>query len=191
MLSWRSQREKLRWRGLSWAAQPSHKHPRWDIQNKTSDAITHTNTETLTSHDKYLHFAHPAGLNTTGWAEGWSSSDFELLCADGRRAPLSDWETCNLGVIPPNTVMTRPVLTARVYDFLMKSQVCLGFFKQSVFKISSAANYCQYITLLLSVFYNHLLWLTSALFLYCKSFAECFLSSCFYICSVKLYVLMA
>uniref|UniRef100_A0A3Q4HBY1 Serotransferrin n=1 Tax=Neolamprologus brichardi TaxID=32507 RepID=A0A3Q4HBY1_NEOBR len=62
------------------------------------------------------------GLNTTGWAEGWSSSDFELLCADGRRAPLSDWETCNLGVIPPNTVMTRPVLTARVYDFLMKSQ---------------------------------------------------------------------
>uniref|UniRef100_A0A3B4G4C6 Serotransferrin n=1 Tax=Pundamilia nyererei TaxID=303518 RepID=A0A3B4G4C6_9CICH len=62
------------------------------------------------------------GLNTTGWAEGWSSSDFELLCADGRRAPLSDWETCNLGVIPPNTVMTRPVLTARVYNFLMKSQ---------------------------------------------------------------------
>lgn len=32
-----------------------------------------------------------------------------------------------MGAIPPNTIMTRPVLTARVYDFLMKSQVrCSG-----------------------------------------------------------------
>lgn len=62
-------------------------------------------------------------LNSTGWAQGWMAADFELLCADGRRAPLSEWESCNLGVIPPNTIMTRPVLTARVYDFLMKSQV--------------------------------------------------------------------
>lgn len=53
------------------------------------------------------------------------STDFELLCADGRRAALSDWESCNLGVIPPNTIMTRPVLMSRVYDFLMKSQVSL------------------------------------------------------------------
>uniref|UniRef100_H2N079 Saxiphilin n=1 Tax=Oryzias latipes TaxID=8090 RepID=H2N079_ORYLA len=58
-----------------------------------------------------------------GWAQGWTSSDFELLCGDGRRATLSDWESCNLGVIPPNTIMTRPVLAARVYDLLMKSQV--------------------------------------------------------------------
>uniref|UniRef100_A0A671XNN0 Serotransferrin n=1 Tax=Sparus aurata TaxID=8175 RepID=A0A671XNN0_SPAAU len=62
-------------------------------------------------------------LSSTGWADGWTSSDFELMCGDGRRAPLSEWESCNLGVIPPNTIMTRPVLTARVYDFLMKSQV--------------------------------------------------------------------
>ncbi|KAK0146454.1 Serotransferrin [Merluccius polli] len=64
-------------------------------------------------------------LRWTGWAEGWLSSDFELLCPDGGRAQLSDWESCNLGVIPPNTVMTRPVLAARVYDFLMKSQETL------------------------------------------------------------------
>ncbi|KAA8593409.1 hypothetical protein FQN60_009525 [Etheostoma spectabile] len=50
------------------------------------------------------------------------SYDYELLCSDGRRAPLSEWESCNLGAIPPNIIMTRPVLTARVYDFLMKSQ---------------------------------------------------------------------
>ncbi|XP_029007708.2 saxiphilin-like [Betta splendens] len=70
--------------------------------------------------------ANILSLNSSGWAKGWTSSDFELLCADGRRAPLSEWESCNLGVIPPNTVMTRPVLTARVYDFLMKSQETLA-----------------------------------------------------------------
>uniref|UniRef100_A0A3B3T1Z3 Serotransferrin n=1 Tax=Paramormyrops kingsleyae TaxID=1676925 RepID=A0A3B3T1Z3_9TELE len=62
-------------------------------------------------------------LNSSGWAEGWQPSDFELLCTDGRRAPLSEWESCHLGAIPPNIIMTRPVLTSRVYDFLMKSQV--------------------------------------------------------------------
>uniref|UniRef100_A0A3B5ASA2 Serotransferrin n=1 Tax=Stegastes partitus TaxID=144197 RepID=A0A3B5ASA2_9TELE len=69
-----------------------------------------------------LH-ANILSLSSAGWADGWTSSDFELLCGDGRRAPLSEWESCNLGVIPPNTIMTRPVLTSRVYDFLMKSQV--------------------------------------------------------------------
>ncbi|XP_063329863.1 saxiphilin-like [Pelmatolapia mariae] len=81
------------------------------------------------------------GLNTTGWAEGWSSSDFELLCADGRRASLSDWETCNLGVIPPNTVMTRPVLTARVYDFLMKSQEALAVNSNTEFRLFESHQY--------------------------------------------------
>ncbi|KAI1900616.1 hypothetical protein AGOR_G00051760 [Albula goreensis] len=65
-------------------------------------------------------------LGPSGWAEGWLPLDFELLCQDGRRAPLSQWESCHLGAIPPNVVMTRPVLTARVYDFLMKSQETLA-----------------------------------------------------------------
>uniref|UniRef100_A0A8C9ZHE8 Serotransferrin n=1 Tax=Sander lucioperca TaxID=283035 RepID=A0A8C9ZHE8_SANLU len=77
------------------------------------EVLTHTHTDA-----KYT-----VCLSSTGWAEGWTSSDYELLCGDGRRAPLSEWESCNLGVIPPNIIMTRPVLTARVYDFLMKSQV--------------------------------------------------------------------
>lgn len=74
-------------------------------------------------------------LSSSGWADGWSSSDFELLCSDGGRAPLSEWKTCNLGVIPPNTVMTRPVLTARVYDFLMKSQETLAANPKAEFKL--------------------------------------------------------
>ncbi|XP_060898900.1 saxiphilin-like [Labrus mixtus] len=80
-------------------------------------------------------------LSSTGWAEGWTSSDFELLCGDGRRAPLSEWESCNLGVVPPNTVMTRPVLTARVYDFLMKSQETLTANPTTEFKLFESQQY--------------------------------------------------
>ncbi|XP_064152352.1 saxiphilin-like isoform X2 [Anguilla rostrata] len=65
-------------------------------------------------------------LGSSGWAEGWLAWDFELLCQDGQRASLSQWESCHLGAIPPNLVMTRPILTARVYDFLMKSQETLA-----------------------------------------------------------------
>ncbi|XP_059918633.1 saxiphilin-like [Gadus macrocephalus] len=70
--------------------------------------------------------ANILSLRLTGWSEGWQPADFELLCPDGSRALLSDWESCNLGDVPPNTVMTRPVLAARVYDFLMKSQETLS-----------------------------------------------------------------
>lgn len=69
-----------------------------------------------------------ADLNSSGWAKGWVSRDFELLCADGQRASLTEWKNCNLGAIPPNIVMTRPVLAARIYDFLMKSQVSSNHF---------------------------------------------------------------
>lgn len=65
-------------------------------------------------------------LSSSGWAEGWLAWDFELLCQNGQRASLSQWESCHLGAIPPNLVMTRPILTARVYDFLMKSQETLA-----------------------------------------------------------------
>ncbi|XP_038552196.1 melanotransferrin isoform X2 [Micropterus salmoides] len=85
--------------------------------------------------------ANILSLSSTGWAEGWTSSDFELLCGDGRRAPLSEWESCNLGVIPPNTVMTRPVLTARVYDFLMKSQETLTANPKTEFKLFESLQY--------------------------------------------------
>lgn len=77
-----------------------------------------------------IFFLNP-GLNSSGWAEGWTQSDFELLCVDGHRAALSEWESCNLGAIPPNSIMTRPVLTSRVYDFLMKSQVSSFVFIKS------------------------------------------------------------
>lgn len=61
-------------------------------------------------------------LERSGWATGTSPSDLELLCPDGRRAAAMDWRSCNLGPVPPNIVVTRPVAAAKVYNFLMKSQ---------------------------------------------------------------------
>ncbi|XP_068568235.1 saxiphilin-like [Cebidichthys violaceus] len=85
--------------------------------------------------------ANILSLSSTGWAEGLTSSDYELLCGDGRRAPLSEWESCNLGVIPPNTIMTRPVLTSRVYDFLMKSQETFAANPNTEFKLFESQQY--------------------------------------------------
>ncbi|POI26607.1 hypothetical protein CIB84_009644, partial [Bambusicola thoracicus] len=61
-------------------------------------------------------------LESSGWAKGYTAVDFELLCPDGTRAAVTEWAGCNLGPIPPSTVMTRPVTVTKIYDFLMKSQ---------------------------------------------------------------------
>ncbi|XP_019394735.1 PREDICTED: melanotransferrin-like isoform X2 [Crocodylus porosus] len=61
-------------------------------------------------------------LDNTGWAKGYTPSDFELLCLDGRRVAVTDWADCNLGPVPPSIVMTRPMSITKIYDFLMKSQ---------------------------------------------------------------------
>lgn len=101
----------------SWSSTTSTPTSSVRIHNQDSVALFHTNVESV------VILCFPSGLNSTGWMEGLRSSDFDLLCPDGRRAALSEWENCNLGAVPPNIVMTRPVLAAGVYDFLMKSQV--------------------------------------------------------------------
>ncbi|NXH15030.1 TRFE2 protein, partial [Bucco capensis] len=67
-----------------------------------------------------------ANLDSSGWAKGSTPMDFELLCPDGTRAAVTEWAGCNLGPIPPSTVMTRPVTVTKIYDFLMKSQESQG-----------------------------------------------------------------
>ncbi|KAJ6659150.1 hypothetical protein lerEdw1_019453 [Lerista edwardsae] len=61
-------------------------------------------------------------LESSGWAPGSAPGDLELLCPDGSRAAVTDWSICNLGLVPPSVVVTRPVAVAKVHNFLVKSQ---------------------------------------------------------------------
>ena len=45
------------------------------------------------------------GLNTDQWARPLRSTDFELLCRDGRRKSIEKFKECNLGKIPARLIM--------------------------------------------------------------------------------------
>ncbi|NXO63883.1 TRFE2 protein, partial [Phainopepla nitens] len=80
-------------------------------------------------------------LGSSGWAKGYTPLDFELLCADGTRAAVTEWAGCNLGPIPPSTVMTRPVTVTKISDFLLKSQESLGSRLDSEFQLFQSWKY--------------------------------------------------
>ncbi|NXO17064.1 TRFEB protein, partial [Oriolus oriolus] len=80
-------------------------------------------------------------LGSSGWAKGYTPLDFELLCPDGTRAAVTEWAACNLGPIPPSTVMTRPVTVTKISDFLLKSQESLGSKLESEFQLFQSWKY--------------------------------------------------
>ncbi|XP_014663628.1 PREDICTED: melanotransferrin-like [Priapulus caudatus] len=64
---------------------------------------------------------------TTGETQaGRRMEDFELLCEDGRRQPLGNYESCNWGTVPSNAVMTlsakTPAEVAEYKNLLMQVQ---------------------------------------------------------------------
>ncbi|NXT72125.1 TRFE2 protein, partial [Chaetops frenatus] len=80
-------------------------------------------------------------LGSSGWAKGYTPLDFELLCLDGTRAAVTEWAGCNLGPIPPSTVMTRPVTVTKISDFLLKAQESLGSELDSEFQLFQSWKY--------------------------------------------------
>ncbi|NWQ65816.1 TRFE2 protein, partial [Neopipo cinnamomea] len=80
-------------------------------------------------------------LDSSGWAKGSSPLDFELLCPDGTRAAVTEWAGCHLGLIPPSTVMTRPVTVTKISDFLVQSQESLGSKLDSEFQLFQSWKY--------------------------------------------------
>jgi len=46
------------------------------------------------------------GRNLADWSRNRRSDDYELLCNDGTRGNIDDWDRCNLGSVPSNAVMT-------------------------------------------------------------------------------------
>lgn len=51
-------------------------------------------------------FDNTAGHNPAHWARNRRSNDYEILCADGSRREVQEWQDCNLGRIPGNTLVT-------------------------------------------------------------------------------------
>ncbi|NXM43963.1 TRFE2 protein, partial [Gymnorhina tibicen] len=80
-------------------------------------------------------------LGSSGWAKGYTPLDFELLCPDGTRAAVTEWAGCNLGPIPPSTVMTRPVTVTKISDFLLKSEESLRSKLDSEFQLFQSWKY--------------------------------------------------
>ncbi|NWR02548.1 TRFE2 protein, partial [Paradoxornis webbianus] len=80
-------------------------------------------------------------LGSSGWAQGFTALDFELLCADGTRAAVTEWAGCNLGPVPPSTVITRPVTVTKISDFLLQSQESLGSKLDSEFQLFQSWKY--------------------------------------------------
>ncbi|KAK7789570.1 hypothetical protein R5R35_010076 [Gryllus longicercus] len=46
------------------------------------------------------------GKNSAAWARNLQSSDYELLCPDGSRKPVDQYESCNLAQVPAHLVVT-------------------------------------------------------------------------------------
>lgn len=44
------------------------------------------------------------GRNSAAWAVNLRSEDFQLLCPDGRRAPVDQYSQCHLAEVPPHMV---------------------------------------------------------------------------------------
>ncbi|KAL7062318.1 hypothetical protein AAHC03_01132 [Spirometra sp. Aus1] len=50
--------------------------------------------------------ANTASRNPDYWARNLREDDYELLCTDGRRQNVRNWQNCNLGKVPSNVVIT-------------------------------------------------------------------------------------
>ncbi|XP_069474718.1 melanotransferrin [Ambystoma mexicanum] len=53
-------------------------------------------------------FENTNGNNTSSWASKLNATDFQLLCLNGARAEVHQFESCNWGLVPARAVMVRP-----------------------------------------------------------------------------------
>ncbi|XP_027003078.1 melanotransferrin [Tachysurus fulvidraco] len=72
------------------------------------------------------------GENTDGkgetWAQGLKSTDFDLLCPDGSRSPVSEYRRCNLARVPSRGIVAHSNIdSAVIYNMLSDGLRKSGF----------------------------------------------------------------
>ncbi|XP_048397817.1 melanotransferrin [Stegostoma tigrinum] len=72
-------------------------------------------------------FDNTDGRNQEPWAVNLKSTDYQLLCLNGARAEVQQWEECNLARVPSHAVMVHPSTSiTAVFGLLDKGQDFFG-----------------------------------------------------------------
>ncbi|XP_066475331.1 ovotransferrin-like [Tiliqua scincoides] len=66
------------------------------------------------------------GPNKPAWVGALTKDDFELLCPDGSRRPVTDQDNCNLASVPTHAVVAHPDRADFVRQTLLRQQVLYG-----------------------------------------------------------------
>ncbi|XP_047387288.1 lactotransferrin [Sciurus carolinensis] len=66
------------------------------------------------------------GKNPEAWARDLKLNDFELLCLDGTRKPVTEARSCHLAVAPNHAVVSRKDKVARLEQVLLDQQAQFG-----------------------------------------------------------------
>ncbi|XP_013209471.1 serotransferrin [Microtus ochrogaster] len=66
------------------------------------------------------------GKNPDAWAKDLKLTDFELLCPDGSRKPVTEYASCHLAQAPNHVVVSRKEKAARVSTVLRNQQGAFG-----------------------------------------------------------------
>lgn len=70
------------------------------------------------------------GKRKEWWARNQLTTDFELLCRDGTRAPARDYKSCFLGKVNSNAVVTRPQNGANIDAYINLLKYAQQFYGQ-------------------------------------------------------------
>ncbi|XP_037380573.1 inhibitor of carbonic anhydrase-like isoform X2 [Talpa occidentalis] len=66
------------------------------------------------------------GRNSESWAKDLKQEDFELLCLDGTRKPVTEAQSCHLAVVPNHAVVSRKAKAEFVRRMLFNQQELFG-----------------------------------------------------------------
>jgi melanoma-associated antigen p97 len=73
------------------------------------------------------------GKRKEWWARNQLTSDFELLCRDGTRAPARDYKRCYLGEVKANAIVTSPTFgQEKINTFINLMKYSQQFYGQKV-----------------------------------------------------------